>query len=73
MTPERKRTTEDQFFFFLENQMTAMMEQLGAMNQVKEQIERALQHNFIVEFFLDEETNEIGFEIRPKKKAGLVP
>lgn len=68
-----KQVTEDQFFFFLENQIQAMAEQVGAMMQVKAQIERALEHNFIVDFFLDDETNQIGFEVRPKKRAGLIP
>jgi len=67
-----KPVSEDKFFFFIECQIQSMAEQVGAMMQVKAQIERALEHNFIVDFYLDEETGEIGFNVRPKGKVGFI-
>ena len=72
MEQERQsRITRDQFEQVLEERISILETEITALMEIKARIEDSI-GTHVVSFYLDEETNEVGIDIKPKQKMGFL-
>jgi hypothetical protein len=77
---ERKRQIEEsEFLFILIQQVNFLLSEIANDEStianyaaIKDQVEASKSNNYIVNFFIDDDTGELTIKVRPKPKMGFV-